>query len=77
MFWGVSDCLVTARNSLNKVALEFFATNTPDPLHWIQNSYFGAFQTVSLLHESRCNVGRTGAINAQVCSMKLRRKISQ
>jgi hypothetical protein len=25
--------------------------NAPDPLHWTQNSYFGAFRTVSLLHE--------------------------
>jgi hypothetical protein len=23
--------------------------NAPDPLHWTQNSCFGAFQTVSLL----------------------------
>jgi hypothetical protein len=43
-----------------------FRTNAPDPLHWNQNSCFGAFRTVSLLHESRCKTGRTGAINAQV-----------
>jgi hypothetical protein len=30
------------------------------------NSYFGAFRTVSLLHESRCKTGRTSAIDAQV-----------
>jgi hypothetical protein len=66
MFWGISDRFVTARKlmqnwpnwcyyrtcSLNKVASEFFATNVPDPLHWTQNSYFWAFRTVLLLHES-------------------------
>jgi hypothetical protein len=63
MFWGVSDRFVSARksmqnwpnwchyhtSSLNKFASDFFATNAPDPLHWTQNSCFGAFQTVSLL----------------------------
>jgi hypothetical protein len=80
MFWGVSDCFVTARksmqnwsnwshyrtSSLNEVATEFFATNAPNPLHWTPNSCFGAFRTVSLLHESRCKTGRTGAIIAQI-----------
>jgi hypothetical protein len=62
---------------LNKVASKFVATNAPDPLHWHQNSCFGAFQTVSLLHESRCKTGRTGAINAQVCKTKLRQNFSR
>jgi hypothetical protein len=44
----------------------FFATNAPDPLHWSQNSCFGVFRIVSLLYESRCKTGRTGAINVQV-----------
>jgi hypothetical protein len=71
MFCGVSDRFVIARkstqnwtnwchyrsSSLNKVVSEFFATNAPDPLHLTQNSYFGAFRTVSLLHESRCKIG--------------------
>jgi hypothetical protein len=39
-----------------KVASEFFVTNTPDPLHWTQDSSFGAFRTVSLMHESRCKL---------------------
>jgi hypothetical protein len=43
-----------------------FHNEPTDPLHWTQNSCFGAFRTVSLLHESRCQTGRTGAINAQV-----------
>jgi hypothetical protein len=34
-----------------------FATNAPDPLHWTQNSCFGAFRTVSILHKSRCQTG--------------------
>jgi hypothetical protein len=44
--------------------------NALDPLHWTQNSCFGAFRTVSFLHESRCKTGRTGAINAQVRKTK-------
>jgi hypothetical protein len=47
-------------------APEFFATNAPDPLHWIQNSSFGAFQTILLLHKSRCKTGQTGGIISQV-----------
>jgi hypothetical protein len=31
---------------------------------------FGAFWTVSLLHELRCKMGRTCAINGQVCATK-------
>jgi hypothetical protein len=79
-FWSVLDRFITARKSMqnwpnwchyrtssvNKVASEFFAMNAPDPPHLTQNSCFGAFQTVSLLYESRCKTGRTGAINAQV-----------
>jgi hypothetical protein len=81
MYWRDSNRFVTARNSmqnwpnwhhwrtslLNKVASEFFATNAPDPLHSTQNSYFGAFRTVSLLQESRWKTGRTITINVQVC----------
>jgi hypothetical protein len=64
-------------SSLNKVASEFFATNAPDPLHWTQNSCFGAFRTILILHESRCKTGRTGAIIAQVWKTKSRRNFSQ
>jgi hypothetical protein len=56
---------------------ENFATNAPDPLRWTQNSYFGAFRTISLLHECRCKTGRTCAINAQVCRMNLCQNLSQ
>jgi hypothetical protein len=52
--------------------LAFFATNASDPLYWTQNSCFGAFRTVSLLHESRCKTGRTSAINAQIRKTKSR-----
>jgi hypothetical protein len=41
---------------LNKVASQFFATDAPDPLHWTQNKCFGAFRTISLLHDSRCKL---------------------
>ena len=30
----------------HEVALDFFATNTPDPPHWTLNSCFGVFHTV-------------------------------
>jgi hypothetical protein len=70
VFWGVLDRFVTARKSMhnllnwchyrtssvNKVTSEFFVTNAPDPLHWTQDSSFGAFRTVSLMHESRCKL---------------------
>ena len=36
--WGKSSC--------HEVALEFFATNAPDPPHWTLNSWFGAFHTI-------------------------------
>ena len=47
--------------------------NAPDLHHWTQNSCFGeflfrlgAFRTVSLLHETRCKMGKSGAVNAKV-----------
>jgi hypothetical protein len=51
--------------------------NALDPLHWTQNSCFGAFWTVWLLQKSRCKAGRTGAINAQVRLTKSRPNFSQ
>jgi hypothetical protein len=91
MFCVVSDHFVTARksmqnwpnlgyyrtSSLTQSRVEFFATNAPDPLNLTQDLCFGAFRTVSLLHESRCKTGRTGAINAQVRKMKLLLNFSQ
>jgi hypothetical protein len=50
--------------------------NTPDPLHLTQNSCFGVFRTISLVHESRCKTGRTSAINAKVRKTKSRRNFS-
>jgi hypothetical protein len=80
IFLGVSEHFVTARksmqnlpnwchqrtSSLNKLASQFFAMNAADPLYWTQNTCFGAFGTFSLLQESRCKSGRTGAIIAQI-----------
>ena len=34
------------QSSCPEVALELFATNTPDPPHWTLNSCFGAFRTI-------------------------------
>jgi hypothetical protein len=91
MFWGVLDRFVTAwksmqswpnwchlrTSSVNEVTSECFATNAPAPPSWTQNSCFGAFRTVSLLHKYRCKTGRNGNINAQVRQTKLRRNVSQ
>jgi hypothetical protein len=55
MFWGrfepshhdpkvggkLAELVLLHTSSLNEVASEFFSTNAPDPLHWIQNSCFG------------------------------------
>jgi hypothetical protein len=54
-----------------------FATNAPDPLRWTQNSCFGAFRIVSLLHECRCKTGQACAINAQVWWTMLGQNFSQ
>jgi hypothetical protein len=83
IFWAVSDRFDTERTSVQngligsfnanfvqQSASEFFAMNAPNPPHWIPNSCFGAFWTVSLLHELRRKKGRTGAINAQVRATK-------
>ena len=37
---------VWCQSSCHEVALELFATNTPDPAHWTLNSCFGAFRTI-------------------------------
>jgi hypothetical protein len=54
-----------------------FRMNAPDPLSLTQNSGFGVFRTVPLLHECRCKTTRNGNINAQVRYTKLRRNFSQ
>ena len=64
----------------HKVASEFSATNAPNPPHWTTHVLehfvvFRAFGNVSLLHETRCKIGWTGAITGQVCAMKSHRKI--
>jgi hypothetical protein len=48
---------INAQFRQNEVASEFFAMNTPNPLHWTQNSCFSAFRTVLLLPESQCKMG--------------------
>jgi hypothetical protein len=52
--------------SLNEVTSKIFAMNAPAPLRCTQNSCYGAFQTISLLHKCRCKTGRNGNINAQL-----------
>ena len=44
---------------------------------WCITLYLGAFGNVSLVHKTRYKTGCTGAINAQVCAMKLFWNFSQ
>jgi len=68
---------INAQVCAMKLPWIFFATNTLDPPNWTLNSCFSAFGNVSILHGSQCKMGWTGAINAQVCAMKLHWNFSQ
>ena len=46
-------------------------------MFWCVSLYLGAFGNVSLLHETQCKTGWTGAINAQVCAIKSHQNFSQ
>ena len=90
--WVHLDCLVASKNSRQngpnwcesscpEVALELFATNTPDPPHWTLNSCsgtfhtnFAAFGTVWLVRKNSVQNGATGA---KVRATMSRRKFSQ
>ena len=49
----------------------------PKLMFWCIWECLGAFGNISLLHETRCKTGRTGAINAKVRATKSRRNFSQ
>jgi hypothetical protein len=49
----------------------------PNLMFWCVSYHLAAFGTVSLLHETRCKMGRTVAINAKVRVTKSRLKFSQ
>ena len=49
----------------------------PNLMFWCIALYLGAFGNVSLLHETRCKTGRTGAINAEVRAMKSHQNFSR
>ena len=75
-FWA-ETCAISEKSSWHEVMSNIFATNALGPLHWTLNSCFGefrivlgAFGTVSLLCETRCNLGRTGVINEKVRATK-------
>ena len=70
-----------AKSSGHEVALEFFATNAPDPPNWTLNSCsgafhtnFGAFGAVWLAHKNSVQNGPTGA---KVRATKSRRIFTQ
>jgi hypothetical protein len=50
--------------------VRIFHNERTGPPHWTPNSCFGAFRTISLLHELGCKMGRTGAVKTQVHAMK-------
>jgi hypothetical protein len=91
MFWDVLDRFVIPQKSVqnglnwcthytnlcNEVMSECFVSNAPDLPHWTPNSYFRAFQTILLLHESRWKTGRIGASNAQGCAKMSCRNLLQ
>ena len=49
----------------------------PKLMFWCISLYLGAFGNVLLLHETRCKMGWTGAIHAQVRAMKSHQNFSQ
>jgi len=49
----------------------------PKLMFWCIWECLGAFGNISLLHETRCKTGRTGAINAKVRATKSSRNFSQ
>ena len=49
----------------------------PNLMFWCVSYHLGAFVTVSLLHKTRCKMGRTGTINAKVRAAKSHLKFSQ
>src|SRR4026209_2910936 len=51
--------------SCHEVALEFFATNAPDPPHWTLNSCFGVFRTILVHFEPFGCLTKLGAKRAE------------
>ena len=49
----------------------------PKIMFWCVSMYFGAFGNISLLHETGCKTGWTGAINVEVRAMKSHQNFSQ
>ena len=49
----------------------------PKLMFWCVSFHLGAFGTVSLLHETRCKMGQTVAINAKVRATKSRQNFSK
>jgi len=51
--------------------------SNPNLMFWCVSTWLGVFSNISLLHETWCKTGWTGAINAQVHTMKSHRNFSQ
>jgi hypothetical protein len=56
----------TSKSSCNKVASEFFATNTPDPPHWTLNYRFASFSTIWVHLGPLCCLTKLGAKRAEL-----------
>ena len=72
---------VWCQSSCHEVALELFATNTPDPPHWTLNSCSGAFHTnfatFGTVWLACKNSVKNGPIGAKVLATKSRRNFTQ
>ena len=55
-----------AKSSCPDIALEFFATNTPNPPHWTTNSHFGTFCTIWVHSEPFGCLTKLGAKQAEL-----------
>ena len=77
----VQNGLKKCKSSCHEVASECFATNKLDPRYWTKKLMFwcvsynlGAFRTIWLPYETRCQTGRT---SAKVSATKSRRNFLQ
>ena len=79
-----AEILELMQNYMPRSRLGIFRNDRSQPtaidlnlMFWCVLYHLVAFGTVSLLHETRCKTGRTGAINAKVRATKSCLKFSQ
>ena len=79
-----AEILELMQNYMPRSRLGIFRNDRSQPtaidlnlMFWCVLYHLVAFGTVSLLHETRCKTGRTGAINAKLHATKMRPNFSQ